>query len=101
MEEFFSSMNLGSTVFLSIEFYYQKSQHLKHHLTPQTLKTGALAPDRTTYHDDTVSNDEENDDDHPIFHTMIINNKKELSFTGSLIAGNGTGTFNPSKIITI
>lgn len=100
MEEFFSYVNLGSTVFLSREFYYQKSQHLKHHLTPQTLKTGALAPDRTIYHEDTVSNDEENDD-HKIFHTMIINNKKELSFIGSLIAGNGTGTFNPSKIITI
>lgn len=32
---------------------------------------------------------------------MIISNKKELLFIESLVAGNGTGVFNPYKMISM
>lgn len=47
----------------------------------------------------TGSNDG-NDNANETFHTIkIINNKKELPFIASLVAGSGTGVFNPYKKI--
>ena len=47
----------------------------------------------------TGSNDR-NDNDNETFHTIkIISNKKELPFIESLVAGSGTGVFNPYKKI--
>lgn len=59
------------------------------------------APDDTVQIIVKTGSNDRNDNGNETFHTIrIINNKKELPFIESRVAGSGTGVFNPYKKIS-